>query len=146
MHAISRKRLRRSLVAAPISAAWLAACNSASSERVIVPTSDPRVGCSVSEGEGASKDAEAAIAHAKAAWAAIHDKTHDETSAPDYLVRFEPYSATLKDGVWHVQGTITPDFHGYAPVMSVCRNDEAQRQGRSRFLRVVASNNRWRGP
>jgi hypothetical protein len=129
MHAISRNQFRRSLIAAPISVAWLAACNSASSERVTVPTSDPRVGCSLAEGAGASKDAEAAVAHAKAAWAAIYDKTRDETSAAHYLARFEPYSATLQNGVWHVQGTIPPDFHGYAPVMSVCRNDEGAAAG-----------------
>jgi hypothetical protein len=82
------------------------------------------------EGARASRDASAAIAQAKAAWIAIHEKDPtNATSAPDYIARFEPYSATLKDGVWHVQGTIPPGFHGRAPVMSVCKNDEGAAAG-----------------
>lgn len=111
-------------------AALLAACGSSASDRVSVPTSDPPVACSRVEGARASKDAEAAINHAKAAWAAIHQKDPADTrSAPDYIAQFEPYSAVLKDGVWHVQGTTPPQFHGYLPVMSVCRNDEGAAAG-----------------
>jgi len=112
-------------------AAWIVAgCNSSSKDRTIVSTSDPRVACSAQEGPRGAKDAEDAIAHAKAAWAAIHEKDRNgETTAPAYIARFEPYSATLKDGVWHVQGTVPAGFHGQVPVMSVCRNDEGASAG-----------------
>jgi len=106
------------------------ACDSSGDNRMIVPTSDPRVACSVKSGPRASNDAATAINTAKRAWTAIHEKdpTNAE-SAPDYMAQFEPYSATLKDGVWHVQGTSPPGFHGRAPVMSVCRNDEGAAAG-----------------
>jgi hypothetical protein len=96
------------------------------SARVAVPTSDPQVACSVTEGPRASKDADTAIAHAKGTWAGIHYKTHSEKDSPAYLGKFEPYTATLRDGVWHVQGTVPSDFHADAPVMSLCRNDEGE--------------------
>lgn len=76
------------------------------------------------EGPRASKDAVAAIVRAKANWAAIHEKAQNHESDPTYLARFEPFSATLKDGVWHVQGTVPAGFHGRVPVMSLCKNDE----------------------
>ena len=64
------------------------------------------------EGPRASKDAVAAIVRAKANWAAIHEKAQNHESDPTYLARFEPFSATLKDGVWHVQGTVPAShFH-----------------------------------
>jgi hypothetical protein len=110
---------------------WLAvACDSSTRQRVSVPSSDPAVSCTLVEGPNASKDANAAIARAKATWASIHEKVPTNSiSAPEFIVRFEPYSATLKDGVWHVQGTIPPGFHGYAPVMSLCKNDEGASAG-----------------
>jgi hypothetical protein len=108
----------------------VAACNSSSDDRVSIPSSDPPIACSPAAGARASKDAQAAIAHAKAVWAAIHEKNPtNEMVTPAYLALFEPYSAKLKDGVWHVEGTIPPGFHGYVPLMSVCRNDEGASAG-----------------
>ena len=102
-----------------------AACHSSSDNRVIIPTSDPRVDCPPVEGPRASKDAESAIAHAKGAISSVYDKgAHSALGSPADIARFEPYMATLKDGVWHVEGTIPAEYHGPVPITSVCRNDE----------------------
>jgi hypothetical protein len=118
------------LVIVLIATYFTPACNSSHDERAIVPTSEPRVACALAEGPRGSTDAKTAIVHAQATWAAIHEKDpSNETSAPAYIARFEPYTATLRDGVWHVQGTIPPGFQGYVPVMSVCKNDEGASAG-----------------
>jgi len=112
-------------------AAWMStACSPPTDDRVTVESSDPRVACSQVQGPRASNDAQSAIAHAKSTWAAIHEKDpSNEMTAPAYLAKFEPFSATLKDGVWHVQGTIPAAYHGYVPVMSICHNDEGASAG-----------------
>ena len=103
----------------------LAACNSSIDERKVVSTSDPRIACSLVEGPRSSSSSLKAIEHAKDAWAATFEKSpHSDLYSPTNMARFEPYWATLKDGVWHVEGTIPPGYHGYAPKTSVCRNDE----------------------
>ena len=57
--------------------------------------------------------------------ASVYEKTqHRGVGSPADIAQFEPYNATLKDGVWHVEGTIPSGYHGSVPVTSVCRNDE----------------------
>jgi hypothetical protein len=102
-----------------------AGCSSPSDDRVIIPTSDPPVACPKNEGPRASKDAGSAIVHAKGAWASMYEKNpSNEMFNPSNSTKLEPYVATLKDGVWHVQGTVGPEYHGYFPVISLCKNDE----------------------
>lgn len=102
-----------------------AACHSPPDDRVTVPTSEPRIGCSPVEGPRSSKDAERAIEQAKGAITSIYEKrSRSGEGSPADIARFEPYRATLKDGVWHVEGTIPAAYHGFIPIISVCRNDE----------------------
>ena len=42
---------------------------------------------------------------------------------------FEPYTATLKDGIWTVKGTIPPGYHGYTLVTSVRAADGSANAG-----------------
>jgi len=74
-------------------------------------------------GDAPISTAEAAIAKAKDSWAGVYQKTHDPTLSEESVKRFEPYTATLTDGVWTVRGTIPPDFHGAAPVATVRQAD-----------------------
>jgi len=100
------------------------ACTPPRNDSVVVPSSDPLVACSQTEGPRSSRDAASAIAHAKGAFAAAFEKTHSAEASPANLAKFEPYTAVLKDGVWHVQGTVPPGYFGPVPVASVCKNDE----------------------
>jgi hypothetical protein len=76
------------------------------------------------EGPRASKDAASAIARAKGAWSSTYEKNRNEMFNPSNSTKLEPYTATLKDGVWHVEGTVPPGYHGYVPVIGLCKNDE----------------------
>jgi hypothetical protein len=113
------------IAAFPVIALLANACHSASEDRAIVPTSDPPVACPAVAGPRASKDAESAIAHAKGVLASGYEKrAKSGDGSPADIARFEPYIATLKDGVWHVEGTVPPEYHGRVPIVSLCRNDE----------------------
>ena len=80
--------------------------------------------CSSSNGkDGAVLTAEAAIAKAKSSWTSVYEKTHSTTFSDESVRRFEPYTAVLADGVWSVQGTMPPDFHGEVPEATVRRTD-----------------------
>jgi hypothetical protein len=61
----------------------------------------------------------AAIAAAKSAWESIRDKSNLPVYRNEEAKRFEPYSATLKDGVWTVRGTIPAGYHGQTLVTTV---------------------------
>jgi hypothetical protein len=103
----------------------LVGCGRSSDDRVPVPTSDPQIACTSVEGPGASRAAEAAIASARAAWTSIHEKTSSsDVYSPANMAKFEPYTATLNDGVWQVRGTVPPGYLGFVPITSVCKNDE----------------------
>jgi hypothetical protein len=93
-------------------------------ERFNVASADPPVACPRMERPRASKDAASAIARAKGAWASTYEKNRIEAFNPSNSRKLEPYTATLKDGVWHVEGTIPSGYHGYVPVISLCKNDE----------------------
>jgi hypothetical protein len=51
--------------------------------------------------------AEQALAVARAAWASFDQRTPagEKTFTPASLARFEPYTATLTDGIWTFRGT-----------------------------------------
>src|SRR5258708_3142771 len=85
------------------------ACTPPRNDQVVVPSSDPQVGCSRTEGPRPSRDAASAIAHAKGAFASVYEKTHSREASSANLAKFESYTAVLKDDVWHVQGTVPPE-------------------------------------
>jgi len=53
-----------------------------------------------------------AIAKAKGGWASVYSKTHYADFAPETVAKFEPYTATLRDGEWVVRGTVSTEYHG----------------------------------
>jgi predicted small lipoprotein YifL len=79
-------------------------------------------GCS---GDGPVLTPEAAITTAKQAWQSIHDKHPLPQYDQKETSRFEPYTATLQDGVWTVKGTIPPEYHGTALVTTVRKDTGA---------------------
>jgi hypothetical protein len=124
----SRVRIRRTGIAIAafiVSVLGETACSSSSDERVNVASADPPVDCPRMEGPRASKDAASAIVRAKGGWSSAHEKhPNDKMFDPSNAAKLEPYTATLKGGVWHVEGTVRPEYHGYVPVISLCENDE----------------------
>ena len=77
-------------------------------DSVLVPDADPPVTRRAGASPKVTSDTAAASAGAKAALAAVHEKSQQPGDSPANLARFEPYTAELKDGVWHVQGTAPP--------------------------------------
>ena len=67
---------------------------------------------------------EAAIAAAKGGFQGVYDKAswHSELS-PESIARFEPYTATLRDGWWEVVGTRRAGYQGRMPRARVARTD-----------------------
>jgi hypothetical protein len=66
---------------------------------------------------------EMALAMAHKAWAAVFSKTASETYSADSVRRFEPYSATLDNGVWIVRGHVPDGFHGVVPEARIVQAD-----------------------
>jgi hypothetical protein len=66
----------------------------------------------------------AAVAAAKAAWQSVYSKArwHSEFS-PEHVAEDEPYVAVLKNGVWHVYGTLPHDAIGGTPEARICQSD-----------------------
>jgi hypothetical protein len=62
---------------------------------------------------------QAAVAIAKSSWSSIYDKIRSPAYSKADTARFEPYTATLKDGIWTVQGTIPPGYRGETLVTTV---------------------------
>jgi hypothetical protein len=58
------------------------ACTPPSNDRVVVPSSNPLIACSQTEGPRSSRDAASAIAHAKGAFASVYEKTHSSEASP----------------------------------------------------------------
>jgi hypothetical protein len=55
---------------------------------------------------------QAAVAIAKNSWNSVYDKTRSPTYSKEETGRFEPYTATLRDGIWTVKGTVPPGYRG----------------------------------
>jgi hypothetical protein len=70
--------------------------------------------------------APAAVAAANAAWQSsyIEAPWHKEFS-PDNIARYEPYTATLSNGVWSVSGTTPVGIGKDAPKARIRRRDGA---------------------
>lgn len=83
--------------------------------------------CSSASNDGAPVTSpEMAIAKAKEAWASIHDKASWQSAySKENTAKLEPYTATLKDGVWLVRGTIPPGYKGEALETTVRQSDGA---------------------
>jgi hypothetical protein len=60
-----------------------------------------------------------AVVIAKNSWGSVYEKTRSPAFSKVETSRFEPYTATLKDGIWTVQGTIPPGYRGETLVTTV---------------------------
>ena len=79
--------------------------------------------CSLASNDAPVTTADAAILSANQAWQSICDKTESLAYSKQNAAKFEPYTATLKDGVWHVRGTVMPGYHGEALETTVRQSD-----------------------
>jgi hypothetical protein len=62
---------------------------------------------------------QAAVAIARSSWSSVYDKTRAPTYSKAETARFEPYTATLHDGIWTVKGTTPPGYRGATLVTTV---------------------------
>ena len=76
-----------------------------------------------SKSDGPVTTAEAAIVQAKSGFASVYSKTHGESFAPKTVAQFEPYTATLTNGEWHVRGAVPVGFRGVVPEAKVRASD-----------------------
>lgn len=98
--------MRRVVLAMLCTLPFVFACSSASNEGA--PVTSPKM----------------AIMKAKQAWASIHDKASWQSAySKENTTKLEPYTATLKDGVWLVRGTIPPGYKGEAIETTVRQSD-----------------------
>jgi hypothetical protein len=68
--------------------------------------------------------ADAAILSARQAWQSIAEKKGSSSVySKESAAKFEPYTATLKDGVWHVRGTVPPGYRGETLDTTVRQSD-----------------------
>ena len=68
--------------------------------------------------------AEAAIAAAKVGFQGVYDKASSQSElSPESVARFEPYTATLRNGWWEVIGTRRSGYQGRMPRARVARTD-----------------------
>jgi hypothetical protein len=81
-------------------------------------------GCALSaKPVGPVTTAEAAVVEAKSGFASVYAKTRYESFAPRTVAQFEPYTATLTNGEWHVRGTVPVGFRGVVPEAKVRSSD-----------------------
>lgn len=80
-------------------------------------------GCSSASNDAPVTTADAAILSAKQAWQSIYEKKRSPAYGKESAARFEPYTATLKDGVWHVRGTVPLGYHGETLETTVRQSD-----------------------
>lgn len=92
---------------------------------VVAGTTSVAVACPQStSSSSAVSTPEAAVEAAKQAWESINEKTNSYSIlSRESTERFEPCTAALKDGVWLVQGTIPPGYHGEILQSTVCQSD-----------------------
>ena len=79
--------------------------------------------CSDRNFDAPVRSPEEARASARHAWDSVYSKTKSETFSPQNIRQFEPYTATLRDGVWHVHGTLPSNFHGVVPEATIRESD-----------------------
>jgi hypothetical protein len=84
-------------------------------------SADEMVVCSTRE-PAAVSSAQAAIAAARQAWSSVYEKAHWHKSfSPRQVAAAEPFSASLKNGVWFVSGKSLAA--GGSPTAQVCASD-----------------------
>jgi len=80
--------------------------------------------CSSSASDGPVNTAEEAVARAKTAWLSVSEKASWHVAySKENTAKFEPYTATLENGVWVVRGTVPSGYRGEMPVARVRQND-----------------------
>lgn len=79
--------------------------------------------CSSASNDAPVASANAAIMSARQAWQSIYEKNRSAAYSKESAAKFEPYTATLKDGVWHVRGTVPPGYHGETLETTVRQSD-----------------------
>ena len=80
--------------------------------------------CGSAASDGPVNTAEGAVARAKIAWASVSEKAswHGAYSKEN-TAKFEPYTATLENGMWVVRGSVPSGYRGEMPEARVRRND-----------------------
>ena len=80
--------------------------------------------CGSSSSDRPVNTAEEAVTRAKAAWASIYEKASWHVAySKENTAKFEPYTATLENGVWVVRGTVPRNYRGEMPEARVRQND-----------------------
>lgn len=80
--------------------------------------------CGPFDKETSVATAEPAIAAAKRAWLSVYSKASwHAIYGPRSVASFEPYSAFLDEGIWHVSGTARDGKRG--PIAYVCASNGA---------------------
>jgi hypothetical protein len=76
-------------------------------------------------GQVAVTTAAAAILTARQSWESLYEKLHGRNAVygKQATAKFEPYTATLKEDVWLVRGTIPPGFQGETIETTICQSD-----------------------
>jgi hypothetical protein len=69
--------------------------------------------CGSAASDGPVNTAEEAVARAKTAWASVSEKASWHVAySKENTTKFEPYRATLENGVWVVRGTVPSGYRG----------------------------------
>lgn len=80
--------------------------------------------CSSTSGSNSIGTAEEAVSKAKLAWKQIYEKASwHKVYSPESTAKFEPYTATLVNGVWIVKGTIPAGYEGEVIESTVRQSD-----------------------
>lgn len=64
-----------------------------------------------------------AIEAAKRAWAEVSVKTRASDFSKENWAKFEPYSATLENGIWNLTGTVSANYLGNRYLITVRASD-----------------------
>lgn len=80
--------------------------------------------CGPSAAEGPVNTPAEAVARAKTAWASVSEKANWHVAySKENAAKFEPYTATLENGVWVVRGTVPSGYRGEMPEARVRQSD-----------------------
>jgi hypothetical protein len=94
----------------------------------VTSAAEERSVCGVGSQTAAISSVDAAIAAAKKAWSAVYEKARwQKVFSPENVAAAEPYSASLKNGIWVVSGKQRPG--ATSPTAQVCASDGATSVG-----------------
>jgi hypothetical protein len=68
--------------------------------------------CSSASNDTPVTSADVAILSARHAWQSVYEKSRSPVYSKESAAKFEPYTATLENGVWHVRGNIPAGYQG----------------------------------